>query len=492
MPTLGELQLAIFPTAVRLAPPDREPLMAPVAWVRVMKARTPAFDALEPGDLAIVPEAALDLLTAEVEAGDALAALVRGAGACALLLVGPREGSEAGPAAAAVAGEAGAMGLPVLRLAGGDTERLERAVIGYLVNARAELDRQAGALEADLERLALTGAGPDALAGAVATFVGRAVALEGTAGEVLAVHAPPRPPTAARAAARYLADARAVALRAPLAGATALILLGPEPVTELERTIARRVGPLLALALGHVATAVARPPARRPEGFPAAGPPWVVLMARQGGSGEADTREAREALRARVRRLAGARHLQLRGDADSLELRLVAATPPDDPLALQLAERVATVASRLVAVSRPFVAPEARAGAEAEARATLDAASALPPPSGQPERLVVRADRQAAYRLLSNLHNLPDGHTQAQRLLAPVLEGRPGRRSRRLATLRAVLEQPGFAAAAAVLGIHRNTLTYRLGVLERLTGWQLDDPELRLALLIALRLVQND
>ena len=97
VPTLGELQLAIFPTAVRLAPPDPEPLTAPVAWVRVMKARTPAFDALEPGDLAIVPEAALDLLTAEVEAGDALAALVRAAGACALLLVGAAGGIGGGP-----------------------------------------------------------------------------------------------------------------------------------------------------------------------------------------------------------------------------------------------------------------------------------------------------------------------------------------------------------------------------------------------------------
>jgi hypothetical protein len=492
VPTLGELQQAIFPTAARLAPPGAEPLEASVAWVRVMKARTPAFDALEPGDLAIVPEAALELLTAEVEAADALAGLVRAAGACALLLVGPGDGSGPGPASAAVAGQASAMGLPVLRLAGGDTERLERAVIGYLVNARAELDVQASALERDLERLALTGAGPDALAGAIATFVGRAVALEGAAGEVLAVHAPPRPPTAARAAARYLADPHAVALRAPLAGATALVLLGPEPVTELERTIARRVGPLLALAVGHVAPAVSRPRVRRPEGFPAAGPPWVVLMARQGGSGEADAREAREALRARVRRLAGARHLQLRGDVDSLELRLVAAASPDDPLALRLAERIATVASRLVAVSQPFAAPEARAVAEADARATLDAASALPAPPGRPERLVARADRQAAYRLLSNLHNLPDGYTQAQRLLAPLLAGRVGQRARRVATLRAVLEQAGLAAAAASLGIHRNTLSYRLQALERLTGWQLDDPDLRLALLVALRLVQND
>ena len=87
------------------------------------------------------------------------------------------------------------MGLPVLRLGGGDAELLETGGhrVPYPQPTRApSLHRQAGALEADLERLALTGAGPDTLAGAVATFVGRAVALEGTAGEVLAVHAPPR------------------------------------------------------------------------------------------------------------------------------------------------------------------------------------------------------------------------------------------------------------------------------------------------------------
>ena len=73
------------------------------------------------------------------------------------------------------------------------------------------------------------------------------------------------------------------ALRAPLAGATALALLGPEPVTELERTIARRVGPLrLPLATRPRGRACAGAPTGC---SPAAGPPWVVPMARQGGSG---------------------------------------------------------------------------------------------------------------------------------------------------------------------------------------------------------------
>jgi hypothetical protein len=202
VPTLGDVHRAVFPTAVRLAPPGHEPLLAAVAWVRVMKSRTPAFDALERGDLAIVPEAALDLLAAEVEEPAAMAAIVRSAGVCGLLLVGARDEAEPSEHGRAVAAEASATGLPVLRLPGGDVERLERGIIGYLVNAHAELDRQAGALEVDLEQLALTGAGPDAFAAAVATFVGRAVALEGTSGEVLAVHAPPRrrPPRAPRRA----------------------------------------------------------------------------------------------------------------------------------------------------------------------------------------------------------------------------------------------------------------------------------------------------
>ena len=54
----------------------------------------------------------------------------------------------------------------------------------------AELDRQAALLEARLERLALEGGGPAALVAAVATFLGRAVALEGRRGDALAVHAP--------------------------------------------------------------------------------------------------------------------------------------------------------------------------------------------------------------------------------------------------------------------------------------------------------------
>jgi PucR family transcriptional regulator, purine catabolism regulatory protein len=65
-------------------------------------------------------------------------------------------------------------------------------------------------------------------------------------------------------------------------------------------------------------------------------------------------------------------------------------------------------------------------------------------------------------------------------------------RAEHLATLRAVLDQPGLAEAAAALGVHRNTVAYRVRRIERLTGWRLSDPELRLPLAIALRVVQME
>jgi DNA-binding PucR family transcriptional regulator len=61
----------------------------------------------------------------------------------------------------------------------------------------------------------------------------------------------------------------------------------------------------------------------------------------------------------------------------------------------------------------------------------------------------------------------------------------------RLQTLRAVLDHAGAGEAAAALGIHRNTLAYRVRNLEALTGWDLADPDLRLALSVAVRIVQS-
>jgi DNA-binding PucR family transcriptional regulator len=94
--------------------------------------------------------------------------------------------------------------------------------------------------------------------------------------------------------------------------------------------------------------------------------------------------------------------------------------------------------------------------------------------------------------MLGGLHNLPEGARLARALLEPILAGRPDVRRERLATLRAVLDHGGINEAAAALGVHRNTIAYRVRRIEATTGWQLSDPELRLPLAIAVRLVQEE
>jgi DNA-binding PucR family transcriptional regulator len=182
------------------------------------------------------------------------------------------------------------------------------------------------------------------------------------------------------------------------------------------------------------------------------------------------------------------RRLVLRGSSESLELRLVAAAPADDPDGLATAERLATFLDRTVAVSRPFNEPGARPAAEAAARATLEAADLLPEPD-RPR--VVRASRLPAYLLLGNVRNLPDGVRQARELLAPILVGRDEVQQERLETLAAVLSSPSLGEAAVRLGVHRNTIAYRVQRLEERADWDLSDPELRVALLLAVRVMQN-
>jgi hypothetical protein len=501
MASLEELRHAVFPTALDLAArsaprggardagPDRS-----VGWVRVLKSRVPAFEALERTDLAILPDAALESLSAAgVEPASIADALERG-GAAAALFVGDAQPNE--PATVA-AERLLALGVPAWRLVDADPAVVERSVIGFLVNERAELERQAGRLERRLAALALRGADLAEHAAAIAGFFGRAVAIEGPRGEALAIHAPEGRHAAAAAAAGYLRRPRRAALRTPLppvgdaSGSRpsgAIALLGDEPATELERLASAAVASLLALELGRAEAGDRR---GRPGSLPAEGPPWVVLVARQGSVGPDDTVEGRARLRDRLRRLAPARRMALRGDPTSLEIRIVASVQPPDHGGAIIAGRISQLLERTVAVSKHFGSEEERPVAEADARATLEAVEALSH-SRPKEARVVMADRLPAYRLLGSLHNLPDGRRQAELLLEPLLAGRARGRDDRLRTLGAVLEGPGLIEAAQRLRIHRNTLGYRLGRIEDETGWRLDDPDLRLALALAVRLVQND
>jgi purine catabolism regulator len=363
----------------------------------------------------------------------------------------------------------------------------------------AELDRQAALLEARLEALALEAAGAPALVAAVGAFLGRAVALEGPRGDAVTVHAPADVPDAPAAAARYQVRPHgAAALRVPLPAAGgaggSLALLGDRPVGDLERVVVARVAGLLALELARdEAVRRAGDRARRADALPSDGPPWAMLVAHQRTPGFDDDgpagRERRDHVRRELRLIAPARRMALRGDADSLEIRIVfVVDPPDgpDPEGLGLATRIADFLDRTVALSRPFSVAHDRPAAEAEARATLESVAAV---TSAPR--VARAARLPIYRLLGALHNLPEGERHARALLEPLLSGRPDVRREHLATLRALLDHGGVIEAAAALGVHRNTIAYRLRRIEALTGWRLSDPELRLPLALALNLVHD-
>lgn len=495
MASLHDVQAAIFPTARPLVEPRSDELAAEIAWVRVMKPRVPAFDALEPGDLAIIAGSALAIVTPDREITSGIAELVGAFVAAhvpAILLVDNGDPDELLDALGAAAVKAE---LVTYRLARADPVQVERGVIGYLVNRRAQLDQRAGELERELARLALLGRGLDVLASAIGSFFGRPVVIEGRRGDPLAIHAPTDVPDAAGAVSRYLSRPGAVALRVAIPGAPGesgpggrLVLLGEEPVRELERVASERLVALLALELARdSAVRQARDEARRGDPLPVAGPPWAVILARQVPAESPDEIAARDEIRAELRLLISPRRLSLRGTSESLELRMVAAASADDPECREIGDRLCRFLRRTVAISRPFSEPAGRPAAEASARATLDAVEPL-----AEVPLVALAARLPAYLLLGNLHHLPDGPRQAGALLAPILVGRPEAQLRRLGTLRAILETPGPNEAAGRLGVHRNTISYRTGRIEQLAGWDLRDPDLRLALLVAVRIVQKD
>jgi hypothetical protein len=472
-----------------------------IAWVRVLRARVPAFDALDPGDLVIAPASALSVVApGEGELRELVSALAAVPVSGVILLEAePGATGASGLDAAAEALRAG--GVSGLRVARTDAATLERSALGFIVARGAEIERQAALLEAELRRRALEGGGVGALVATVSSFLGRAMALEAGRGDPIVVHAPAQAPYAAADAARYQAragDGAAVAMRVPLPFTTgaegSVLILGPEPVSELGRVTLPRVAGLLALELAREeAIRGAADRARRAEPMPSAGPPWVVVLARQREPGAEDdapaAREAREAVRRALRLLAPARRMNLRGDANSLEIRIVAAGSVDGSAEEvgRLVAKVGEALRRPVAVSKPFFTPADRPAAEAEARATLEAALALDrPPS------IARAERLAIYRMLGAVHRLPDGPRLARAVLEPLLDARPDIRRERLETLRAILAHGGVGEAAAALGVHRNTIAYRLRRIEAATGWRLADPELRLPLSVAVGLVQEE
>lgn len=130
----------------------------------------------------------------------------------------------------------------------------------------------------------------------------------------------------------------------------------------------------------------------------------------------------------------------------------------------------------LTAVGAPRPAGEL-GGAVAEIEGILARARAL----GRP----VIAERKAGLDAVVTADAAGDF---ARRLLAPVLELDRERDADLVRTLRTWLAQHGgWDRTAAALGVHRNSVRHRIGLVERALGADLADPETRMELWFALR-----
>jgi purine catabolism regulator len=524
MASLRELVQTLLPTAESLVDARAEAMARTVTWVRLLRTRLPAFDGMDAGDLALIPLVTLRAVAPDETSRREMVEYLANNNATGILALASREpNSEEETALRHLVAAAALTRLPTILVRDAEPAQLERSLIGAVVNRRAELERQAVALERQIAALALDGQGLDALVGALAAFIGRAVALEARGGTSLAVVAPaglPGSAAAAKAVSRYLGKHRADGQRIPLPAVPgapdterhgdgeraedeesplsddgderpgSIVLLGDEPVAERDRIACERVAPLLALEIVRVAAEL---PANAGRGetrtLPVEGPPWVAIAARQPRPHEADV----PALRRELRLLAGPRRFMLRGSNESLEVRIIAVADAADPGAQEIAKKVSKRLNRPVAVSKPFADPTSRPAAEAEARAALEALERrVGGRSGGGGAQVVRADLLPAHRLLGAVTAIPDGRRQALALLEPLLSGTPAARKQRIATLRAILDTPGAAEASSSLGVHRNTTAYRVKRIEEITGWDLREPDLRLALSLALRILDAE
>jgi purine catabolism regulator len=524
MASLRELVQTLLLTAEPLVDARDEAMARTVTWVRLLRTRLPAFDGMDAGDLALIPLLTLRAVAPDEAARREMVEYLANNNSTGILAIASGEPNREEEAALGhLVAAAAVTRLPTILVRGVEPAQLERSLIGAVVNRRAELERQAVALERQIAALALDGQGLDALIGALAAFIGRAVALEARGGTSLAVVAPaglPGSAAAAKAVSRYLGKHRADGQRIPLPAVPgapdterhgdgertedeesplsddgderpgSIVLLGDEPVAERDRIACERVAPLLALEIVRVAAEL---PANAGRGetrtLPVEGPPWVAIAARQPRPHEADV----PALRRELRLLAGPRRFMLRGSNESLEVRIIAVADASDPGAQEIAKKVSKRLNRPVAVSKPFADPAARPAAEAEARAALEALERrVGGRSGGGGAQVVRADLLPAHRLLGAVTAIPDGRRQALALLEPLLSGTPAARKQRIATLRAILDTPGAAEASSSLGVHRNTTAYRVKRIEVITGWDLREADLRLALSLALRILDAE
>ncbi|MDP9365697.1 MAG: helix-turn-helix domain-containing protein, partial [Chloroflexota bacterium] len=100
---------------------------------------------------------------------------------------------------------------------------------------------------------------------------------------------------------------------------------------------------------------------------------------------------------------------------------------------------------------------------------------------------LTRFDDLGVYRLIFAAEGLPELRGLHEETLGPLLAYDRQNNAELIRTLDALFAARGSPKeAAALLGVHRNTVLYRLDRVREITGYDLDDANLRLRLQLAL------
>lgn len=498
-------------------------LERPISWAVTVRTTQPILPALRGGEIVVVPPGRLQRLRESDIGGPVDLVRILADQPIAALMVDPEFAEHQLP------------GVRLLVTSGTFPHDAEANLNRLLTERRAELYRLGSELSRALSAASIAGAGLDALLDSAAAVANRELVLQDADGTVLASSRGARDGGALSAgtvqrllrgvdgeAARVTTTRGVAWLSQPLGlgsgrpgrrGSVLSIQVQPTASREAERLVVTQTAAALELMLGHGgATTLAASERANREALVA-----DLLLGRLVSRDAADararllgidpTRPARVALMtsttpgfpAKVRAIlpqerkpAGAalgeceyslilaepaRFAQERRDLAALARTLHAADPTTLLVFSEEVRGAATVAQALAQARA--LARLARAGAIGGA--VIDAAD---------------VGTTGLYGLLYPLyagHDLdrPSGHDRlrayAAALLGPLETHDRKRRSNLVATLDAWLRHGGaLAEAADQLAVHRNTLAYRLGRIEELTGLNLGDTQTRFLLQIAL------
>ena len=539
---VGEVQVAALPPETRLVA-GATGLRREVSWVATLRTRPPAFQSLKGGEFLLISTQALQLLDPQLTLARLLQSVARVEVAAAAV---------AGPVSDDAAEFADSAEIPLFALPVGTAlPEVERAITRAIVEWQAELQRQSQEIYRHLTELAIEGRGLPAIAAGLAQATSRPVAYEDRT-FALTLHGRPLATKVdderlARAfretqaqLAGWLRNRRVSASEPPCAE----FVLNGLGITRLVAPVVLRegiVGYLSLLDEGAGFREIERVAIVR------AAAACAIEMLRESAAAEAEDRVGATFLDdlltgaavspEAVRRLASRlgydlavpqvvllcqHHLQ-----PDCEARPTWSSPAQPPLQVAVEQELSRRRLRAlcrgwedrVAILHPAPSGETPRAEVRELAAAIAATLGAPVSVGvgQPGRgaeAIPDAYRQAQgalslglrlfgpgrvtyytdlglYRLLLAIQDVPELRAFYDEALGKLVEHDRRGNGELLRTLEAYFAGRGSPTVAAErLHVHRNTLLYRLRRIQAITGLDLEDPETRLWLNLALHVAQ--